>query len=124
MKTPKNNHVVGKTLVVGAGIAAASVAAVLLFGSNGKKNRKDLKDWSMKMKKEVVAKAKELKVVSAPVYAKIVSQVAAKYATAQDIGKDEFAKEIKILKDSWHSVVKNATKKPIAKKGKAKGKTR
>lgn len=104
-------HKVEASVAIGAGIAATSIVAALLFGRNGKKNRKNLKDWSIKMKDDVVAQAKKLKMVTGPVYEKIVHEVAKKYEGMKEIGKEELRKEITALKKEWHTAVKEAKKK-------------
>jgi gas vesicle protein len=105
MAKKSTGSVARKTLVIGAGLAAATIAATLLFGKNGKKNRKGLKDWSLKMRDEVMEKAHELKVVSAPVYAEIIDSVAKKYATVKEISHEELEREIKRLKKEWQDAV-------------------
>jgi gas vesicle protein len=116
MKNKSTRKVVEKTLIIGAGLATATIAATLLFGKNGKKNRKGLKDWSLKMKEEIIEKVQELKVVGAPVYAEIVDRVAKKYSTIKEIGQEELKQEIAMLKKEWHNAVKNSQKKTVSKK--------
>ena len=53
---------VGKVVAVGAGIAALSVAAYMLFGPNGKKNKKAIKGWAIKMKGEIIEKLEAFQV--------------------------------------------------------------
>jgi len=104
-------HKVEAAVAISAGIAAASIAATMLLGRHGKKNRKNLKAWSIKMKKDVVSKAKKLKVVTGPVYEKIVHEVAKEYEGMKEIGKEELQKEIASLKKEWHLAVKEAKSK-------------
>lgn len=113
-------HKIEKVVAVSAGIAAATIAATLLLGKNGKKNRKSLKDWSERMKEEVVDKAKDLKVVSGPIYEKIVDQVAKKYGNVQEISKNELVKEISLLKKEWVKMTKGAKPKSKPKSKKTK----
>lgn len=109
-------HKVEGAVAITAGIAAATIAAALLLGHDGKKNRKDLKNWSIKMKKEVVAKAKKIKTVSAPVYKEIVDQVAKGYVGIKDIDKADLKREVNILKKEWNKVVKVSKKSKKSKK--------
>lgn len=115
-------------VAISAGVAAASVAAVLLFGKNGKKHQKELKNWTVKMKNDVVKKAHEVKVVTAPVYKEIVNQVAEKYAGMKEVGTAELKKEVSALKKHWQDAVKDANQKsasmakPKAKKAKTASK--
>lgn len=46
----------GKKVAIGATIAAAGVAAYMLFGPDGKKNRKVVRGWAVKMKGEIIEK--------------------------------------------------------------------
>ena len=111
-------HKIEATLAIGAGIAAASIAATLLFGRNGKKNRKELKDWSVKMKNDVVSKARELQTVTGPIYNKIIQEVAKKYEGVKEISKGELRKEIASLKKEWSTIIKGSKKASTKKKAK------
>ena len=55
----KNESNAGKIAAAGAGIVALSAAAYLIFGPEGKKHRKDLKSWMVKMKAEVMEKMEQ-----------------------------------------------------------------
>ncbi len=109
---------VGKAVAIGAGVAALSVGAYLLFGPNGKKNRKAARSWMMKMKGEVMEKVEGLKEVTAPLYEKAVSEVGAKYAKLKNVDKGELAAEIAEMKRHWKSMTKKGgAKKKAVKKG-------
>ena len=111
---------VAKAVAIGAGVAALSVAAYMLFGPNGKKNQKALKGWAIKMKGEIIEKMEAVKDVTAPVYEKIVGEVAAKYAKLKHIDAADLEAEVATLKKHWKALtkssVKKVTKKVVAKK--------
>jgi hypothetical protein len=112
---------VGKAVAIGAGVAALSVAAYMLFGPNGKKNQKALKGWAIKMKGEIIEKLEAVKDVTAPVYEKIVGEVAAKYAKLKHIDAADLEAEVATLKKHWKALTKSSVKK-VAKKSVAKKK--
>ncbi len=109
-----NKSGVGKVVAVGAGIAALSVAAYMLFGPNGKKNQKAIKGWAVKMKGEIIEKLEIAKDITEPVYEKIVSEIAAKYAKLKNIDPKDLEAEITNLKKHWRAITKSV--KPKSKK--------
>lgn len=115
-KTSSNNT--SKVMGAIAGIAAISVATYLLAGPNGKKNRKDLKAWMLKMKADVAEKVENLKEVSATKYHDIVDEVANKYGKLKNIDKNDIMAEAMHLKKEWAKMTKqgkNTVKKSIKK---------
>ena len=61
-KTVKKSGLSAKEVIgIGAGVAALSAAAYMLFGPNGKKNQKALRGWAVKMKGEIIEKFEEAK---------------------------------------------------------------
>lgn len=115
-KVSKSNNL-GKTIAVGAGIAALSVAGYVLFGPEGKKNRKKIKGWAVKMKGEIIEKFEEMKEVTEPMYHKVVDEISAKYAKAKGISQEEVKEVVTDLKKHWKMISKDAKKviKPIKK---------
>lgn len=113
VKKQKSN--VGKVVAIGAGVAALSVAAYILFGPNGKKNQKSIKGWAVRMKGEIIEKLETVKDVTAPVYEKIVSDVAAKYAKLKNIDASDLEAEVATLKKHWKALVKTTIKKTAKK---------
>ncbi len=111
----KKQSNVGKVVAVSAGIAALSVGAYLLFGPNGKKNRKTMKSWMVKMKGDVLEKLENVKEVTGPMYDTIVDQVSAKYRKLKNVDPAELAAEIADLKKQWNAMTKGK-KKAGAKK--------
>lgn len=124
VKTKKESRVSAeKVIVVGAGIAAVGVAAYLLLGPDGKKNRKKVKSWMMKMKAEVAEKLENMQEVTGPAYEKIIHEVADKYKKVKNIDAKDLQDEITYLKKEWKNVskpkgAKKAVKKVLVKKKK------
>jgi hypothetical protein len=108
---------VGAAVAVGAGIAVASAAAYLLFGPEGKKHRKDMQSWMIKMKAEVMEKMEKAKELSTPVYEKIISDVEAKYGALKHVDSVTLKKEVDELKKNWRAMTKAAkgAKKSVKK---------
>jgi gas vesicle protein len=96
-------------------MAVLGAAAFLLFGPEGKKHRKDLKSWMLKMKGEVMEKMEKAKDLSAETYKEIVNGVEAKYKAMKHVDGDMLAKEVADLKKNWRAVSKMAKSKPTKK---------
>lgn len=131
VKKQKNESNVGKVVALGAGVAALSVAAYILFGPNGKKNQKSIKGWAIRMKGEIIEKLETVKDVTAPVYEKIVADVAAKYGKLKNIDAKDLEAEVLNLKKHWKAIMKSTVKKgakkvakKVVKKAKANKKTK
>lgn len=107
----KNDKHLGTVLSVGAGIAAASLAAYLLWGPGGKKRRQTVKGWMVKMKGEVMEKLETLEEVTEPVYQKIVDQVSAQYGKLKNIDQTELAAVVTDLRNHWQALTKKAKTK-------------
>lgn len=105
-KSQKNN--IGKVVAVSAGVAALSAAAYLLLGPDGKKNRKNLRSWMVKMKAEVAEKLEDMKDVSAETYESIVDEVSKKYRSMKNIDQKDVQAEITDLKKHWKNMLKHA----------------
>jgi len=116
----KKGSGVKKALAVGAGIAALSAAAYVLFGPEGKKNQKAIRSWAVKMKGDIIEKFEEAKELTEPAYHKIVDEAEAKYAKLQGVDKAELKKTITEIKKHWKTLKKEAMghKKAPAKKKK------
>lgn len=114
-QSQENNVKVATT--VGAGIAALSAAAYILFGPEGKKNRKKINGWTVKMKGEVIEKLESAKEITEPVYHDIVEKVSQKYAKLKNVDEAELALIVADIRKQWKHMVKDAKpKKKIAKK--------
>ncbi len=112
-QTAKNKGVSTKTIIgIGAGVAALSAAAYVLFGPNGKKNQKAIKGWTIKMKGEIIEKFENAKELTEPVYHNIVDNIQAKYAKLKNVDQQELEKVITEIKKHWKAIQKEAgTKK-------------
>lgn len=106
----------GAKIGIGATIAAAGVAAYLLFGKEGKKNRKVIRGWGVKMKGEIIEKFEKAKDITEPMYHTIVDQIQAKYAKIKDVDQAELAALVKDIKKHWKTISKEIKPKPKAKK--------
>lgn len=111
--TPKKSSL-GAAVGIGVGIAAATAAAYLLFGPDGKKNRKAISSWSVKMKGEIIEKFEKAKEITEPIYHEIVDEVSDKYSKLKNIDKSELEAVVEDLKNNWKKIVKDA--KPKKKK--------
>lgn len=106
-------------LGIGVGVAALSAAAYILFGPEGKKNRKIIKGWSVKMKGEIIEKFENVKELTEPVYNQIVDNIQAKYAKLKNVDQEELTKVVGEIKKHWKTLKKEATgKKQTPKKKK------
>lgn len=120
MKKESQVKNIGKAVAVGAGIAALSAAAYVLFGPEGKKNRKAIRGWAIKMKGEVIEKLETAKEITEPVYHDIVNKVSEKYAKLKNVDAEELTKAVEDLRKQWKNMVRDAKpKKKVAKKAPA-----
>lgn len=102
-----------EALGIGAGIAALSAAAYVMFGPEGKKNRKVIRGWAVKMKGEIIEKFENAKELTEPVYHEIIDNVNAKYAKLKNVDQEELVKVVAEIKKHWKSIKKDAEgKKP------------
>lgn len=103
--------------VVGMGIGALSMAAYVLFGPEGKKNRKKITGWSIKMKGEVIEKLEAAKEITEPVYHDIVEKVSQKYAKLKNVDEAELALVVADIRKQWKHMMRDAKpKKKVTKK--------
>lgn len=100
---------------IGAGIAALTASAYVLFGPDGKKNRKAIKGWTVKMKGEIIEKLEEAKEITEPVYHNIIDTVKAKYAKVKNIDQKDVDAVTAEIKKHWVSIVKDSKPKKKAK---------
>lgn len=117
-KTGKKGMGAKEVIGIGAGVAALTAAAYILFGPDGKKNRKAVRGWAVKMKGEIIEKLEEAKEVTEPVYHKIIDQAQAKYAVLKNVDKAELDAIVKDVKKHWQAIKRDAkrVKKAGAKK--------
>jgi hypothetical protein len=112
----KKGSSVKTAIGIGAGVAALSAAAYMLFGPEGKKNRKIIKGWSVKMKGEIIEKFEEAKELTEPVYHQIVDAAKAKYSKVKNVDPKELEMVVGEIKKNWNALKKEvAGKKPVKK---------
>ncbi len=113
-KTTSKKVSTGAMIGIGAGIAAATAAAYLMYGPDAKKNRKVVKSWAVKMKGEILEKFENAKEITEPVYHDILDKATAKYSALKNIDGAEVASVVGEIRKHWKSMT--ASKKPKAKK--------
>jgi len=109
-KIKSKGGVSGKTIAgVGAGIAVLTAAAYILFGPDGKKNRKLIRGWAVKMKGEIIEKFEAAKELTEPVYHQIVDTIKAKYAKLKNVNPKELDQVVSEIKKHWNVLKKEKT---------------
>jgi gas vesicle protein len=112
MNKKSKKGVSAKTVIgVVAGVAALSAAAYVLFGPEGKKNRKIIRSWAVKMKSEIIEKFENAKEITEPVYHEIINNVQAKYAKMKNVDQKELTNVVNEIKKHWKDLKKEATRK-------------
>ena len=108
----------GEVVGIGATVAALGAAAYILFGPEGKKNKKVIKGWAVKMKGEIIDKLEDAKEITEPVYHKIIDEVSAKYAKVKKVDAKDLEVAVAEVKKHWKSMIKDSKpkKKVVAKK--------
>jgi len=96
---------------IGAGVAVLSAAAYILFGPNGKKNRKVIHGWAVKMKGEIIEEFENVKELTEPVYNKIIDKAQARYAKFNNVDKKELELLVKDIRKHWKTIKKDADSK-------------
>jgi hypothetical protein len=105
-----------KTVVgLGVGIAALSAATYLLFGPNGKKNKKIIKGWTVKMKGEIIEEFEKAKELTEPVYHNIVDKIKAKYSKIKGMDAQELEVVVNEIKKHWKGIQNQAKSKKSKK---------
>ena len=111
----------GAVVGIGAGVAALSAAAYVLFGKEGKKNRKVIRGWAVKMKGEIIEKFENAKELTEPVYHEIIDNVQSKYSKLKNVDQAELVNTVNEIKKHWKAIKKEAVgKKPKSKTAKKK----
>ncbi len=103
---------------VTVGLAALAAAGYFVLGPEGKKNRKQIKGWSLRMKGDVLEKLEKLKDVTPEVYNGIIDEVSTKYGKLKHISADEISEIAIDLKKHWKAIARDI--KTREGKGKAK----
>jgi len=110
--TKTKKGVNAKTVVgIGAGVAALSAAAYILFGPNGKKNQKAVKSWAVKMKGDIIEKFEEAKELTEPMYHEIIDNAKEKYSKLKNVDQAELDATVAEIKKHWKALKKEASGK-------------
>lgn len=96
---------------MGLGLAAAGVAAYLLWGKDGKKNRKVVRGWAVKMKGEIIEKFEKAENVTEATYHNIVDQVKARYEKMKNVDQAELKAMVDDIRKHWKIMSKGAKSK-------------
>ena len=100
----------GAAIGLGAGLAAAAVAAALgsyLFtGPQAVKTKKILRSWMLKAKGEILARLENMGDIGQATYDNAVDMVAKKYSQMAGVSKEEVDEMAKELKKQWKLVNK------------------
>lgn len=97
-----------KQILAGAGLvalAAAAAGAVFLYGTEtGKKKRKEIKSWTLKMKADVMDKIADMKDWSEDAYHDVVDSVAKQYKHVKNVDPLDIAALAQDLKGHWKNI--------------------
>lgn len=117
-KSNENMDNMGKAIAAGVTVAALTAAGYILLGPEGKKNRRKISGWAVKMKGEIIEKFEQAKELTEPIYQGIVDEVAKKYRAQKEVNSRELNELVADMKKRWKDMVKDA--KSVAKKQKTK----
>jgi len=106
----------GQVVGISATVAAVGAAAYILFGPEGKKHKKAIKGWAVKMKGEIIDKLEDVKEITEPVYHKIIDSVSAKYSKIKKVDPKDLEVAIAEVKKHWNTIMKDAKSKKKIKK--------
>ncbi len=103
---------VAKVGAVVAGVAAVAAAGYYFFygSKEGALRRKKVTVWSKKLKAEVVAEARKLKVANKKAVADVVKRVSKAYGEMKSIDRKDLALAVKELQSNWEAVKQEAEK--------------
>lgn len=106
----------GEKIAAAAGItalAAAVAGAVFLYGTEaGKKKRKEIKSWALRVQADVIDKMQNMKEWSEDAYNNVIDNVAEKYKSVKGIETAELAAIIADLRRHWKNIKKQVEDKP------------
>ncbi|MBP6925643.1 MAG: YtxH domain-containing protein [Candidatus Pacebacteria bacterium] len=120
-KQGEANGSVAKGIALGAGLVAMAAAGYMLFGPEGKSNRKKIKGWTLKAKGEILEALEKMSDVTQDKYESVVEKVSKKYAKVKDVTEDEIKKFEKEARKHWKDIASDlagAAPKKKAKKAK------
>lgn len=106
----KQNKSGNTGVAVGAGLAAAAIAAAGAYwfygSSDAKKHRAQIKSWMLKARAEVLEAVEKLGDIDKETYLNIVDQVVGRYSKLQGVTAAELASITKDLKTTWSHMQK------------------
>jgi hypothetical protein len=114
----KKNGGMGKAIAIGAGVAAATAAAYIMWGPNAKSNRKAVKGWAVKMKGEMIEKLENAKELTQDTYEGVIDDVKEKYSKFKNIERSELDAIARDVKKHWKAIVRDS--KSTAKTSRSK----
>jgi len=100
-----------KGIALGAGLVAMAAAGYMLFGPEGKSNRKKIKGWTLKAKGEILEALEKMSEVTQDKYESVVEKVSKKYAKVKDVTEDEIKKFEKEARKHWKDIENDLSKK-------------
>jgi len=110
-KTTKAKGVSTKKVAGGvagmAGILAAGAVGYLLFGPDGKKNRKKIEDWKDDMQEDIIASAKKMKTVTKNEFGDVIDTVTKEYTKLKKMSAKEAMALKKDLQKNWEQIAVN-----------------
>ena len=102
-----SHHYVAWGAGIGA-LAAGAAGAYFLYGTKeGKKQRKRLSSWVVRMKGDVMAKLENLKEVNEKAYHDVVDTVAARYKKLKTVDAKELSALVSDMKRHWKNIQKD-----------------
>lgn len=103
----------GRAIGLGAGLAAATVAAAVggyfLTGNRAAKTKRIIKSWMLKARAEVMEQIESLQDIGQDTYENIVETVADKYSKIAGVSRDEIDDLVRDLKKQWKVIAKSRT---------------
>ena len=100
----------GKVIAAGVTVAALTAAGYILFGPDGKKNRRKINSWAVKMKGDIIEKFEQVKELTEPIYHSIVDEVAKKYEERKEVSQEELREFVNDMKQQWKEMARDAKK--------------
>lgn len=105
-----NSSNMGKVIAAGVTVAALTAAGYILFGPDGKKNRRKINSWAVKMKGDIIEKFEEAKELTEPIFHGIVDEVAKKYKERKEVSREEIDELVADMKKHWKEMARDAKK--------------
>lgn len=113
----KSGMSVGKSAIIGAGVAAVGAGAYYFLGPKGKQHQKKVKAWMVEMEMEIEKTLKKAKSFTEPFYHNTVDTMATIYSKQYKEHAGEINAFAKKLKGKWKSIQHKT--RPVTKKVKS-----